>query len=60
MSNNLVCLAKKTKLFSLNNSIAPVGRMELAEKVFQVGSDSFLGNTESVGDLLVAQALFQQ
>jgi len=56
----MIISAQKTKLFSFDNGIAPICRIKLAVKVFQVGSDGFPGDTESVGDLLVAQALFQK
>ena len=52
----MIILAQKTKLFRFNNSIAPIGRMELAVEIFQVGFNGFRGDTELVRNLLVAQS----
>ena len=56
----MIILAQKTKLFSLDNDIAPTGRMELAIEIFQVGFNGFRRDTELVSDLLVTQPFLQE
>ena len=56
----MIILAQKTKLFSLDNDIAPTGRMELAIEIFQVGFNGFRRDTELVSDLFVTLPFLQK
>ena len=53
-------LVQDLKLLSLDDNITPVGRMELAVEVLQVGFNYFSGDTELVCDLLVTQPFLQE
>ena len=50
-----LALTQDSKLLGFNDNVAPIGRMELAVEIFQVGFNGFRGDIELVRDLLVTQ-----
>ena len=52
--------APPTFIFSLDDGITPVGRIEFTVDILQVIFDGFRGDVQLVGDLFIAQSLSKQ